>query len=142
MIIFCITWSFRIKVFFALPHANRRVARIWKRRGGGCFERMRKVQTTLTRIFIVLHQFHTVCPKIETKFVGKLRNSKFFSPKIRWSPNKNKKRSSPKLGLIFRPKSEIQTFFPPKIRWSPKIKKKVFTEIGTDFSAKSGNSNV
>ena len=32
--------------------------------------------------------------------------------------------SSPKLRLIFRPKSEIQTFFSPIIRWSPKKKKK------------------
>ena len=32
--------------------------------------------------------------------------------------------SSPKLRLIFRPKSEIQTFFPPKTKWSPKKKKK------------------
>ena len=32
---------------------TRRVARIWKR-GGGFFERVRKEQTTLTRIFIVL----------------------------------------------------------------------------------------
>ena len=31
--------------------------------------------------------------------------------------------SSPKLRLIFRPKSEIQTFFSPKIRWSPKKKR-------------------
>ena len=31
--------------------------------------------------------------------------------------------SSPKLRVIFRPKSEIQTFFSPKIRWSPKKKK-------------------
>ena len=50
-----------------------------------------------------------------------------------------KKRSSPKLRVIFRPKSEIQRFFPPKIRWSPKKKKKkekkVFTAIETDFSA-------
>ena len=48
--------------------------------------------------------------------------------------------SSPKLRVIFRPKSEIQTFFLPKIRWSPKKKKKkkkkkVFTKIETDFSA-------
>ena len=49
--------------------------------------------------------------------------------------------SSPKLRVIFRPKSEIQTFFSPKIRWSPK-KKKVFTKIETDFSAEIGNSNV
>ena len=45
----------------------------------------------------------------------------------------NIRMSSPKLRLIFRPKSEIQTFFSPKIRWSPK--KKVFTKIETDFSA-------
>ena len=43
--------------------------------------------------------------------------------------------SSPKLRVIFRPKSEIQTFFSPKIRWSPKKKKKVFTKIEADFSA-------
>ena len=44
--------------------------------------------------------------------------------------------SSPKLRVIFRPKSEIQTFFSPKFRWSPK-KKKVFTKIETDFSPDS-----
>ena len=38
--------------------------------------------------------------------------------------------------------SEIQRFFPPKIRWSPKKKKKVFTEIESDFSAEIGNSKV
>ena len=32
--------------------------------------------------------------------------------------------SSPKLRVIFWPKSEIQTFFSPKFRWSPKKKKK------------------
>ena len=48
----------------------------------------------------------------------------------------NIRMSSPKLRVIFRPKSEIQTFFSPKIRWSPKKKKKkVFTKIETDFSA-------
>ena len=48
--------------------------------------------------------------------------------------------SSPKLRVIFRPKSEIQTFFSPKFRWSPKKKKKrkkVFTRIETDFSPDS-----
>ena len=45
--------------------------------------------------------------------------------------------------MIFRPKSEIQAFFPPKIRWSPKNKKKkVFTEIESDFPAEIGNSKV
>ena len=46
--------------------------------------------------------------------------------------------SSPKLRVIFRPKSEIQTFFSPKFRWSPKV----FTRIETEFSAEIGNSNV
>ena len=32
--------------------------------------------------------------------------------------------SSPKLRVIFQPKSEIRTIFSPKIRWSPKKKKK------------------
>ena len=51
--------------------------------------------------------------------------------------------SSPKLRVIFRPKSEFQTFFSPKIRCSQKKKKKrVFTKIGSDFSAEIGNSNV
>ena len=49
--------------------------------------------------------------------------------------------SSPKLRVIFRPKSEIQTFFSPKFRSSPKKKKKkkkkVFTKIETDFSPDS-----
>ena len=52
--------------------------------------------------------------------------------------------SSPKLRLIFWPKSEIQPFFSPKFRWSPKKKKKkkVFTTIESDFSAEIGDSNV
>ena len=46
--------------------------------------------------------------------------------------------SSPKLRVTFGPKSEKRTFFPPKIRWSPKKKKKrVFTEIESDFSAET-----
>ena len=73
-------------------------------------------------------------PKLRVIFRPKSEIQTFFSPKIRWSPKKN--RSSPKLRLISRPKSEIQTFFSPKIRWSPKKKKKkVFTKIETDFSA-------
>ena len=105
--------------------------------GGGFFERVRKVQTTL-------NQFHTVCPKIETKFLGKLRNSNVFSAQNQVVSKKKKKkkkkvfteietgfsagiensnvfsaqnqvvskkkRSSPKLRLVFRPNSEIQTF--------------------------------
>ena len=46
--------------------------------------------------------------------------------------------SSPKLRVIFRPKSEIQTFFFAQIqvisKKKKKKKKKVFTKIETDFS--------
>ena len=90
-------------------------------KGGGYFERVRKVQTTLTRIFIVLesvsHGFSENSDEISRKFEG------FFRPKS-GGLQKKKKKSSPKLRLIFQPESEIQRFFPPKIRWSPKKKKK------------------
>ena len=48
-------------------------------KGGGYFERVRSVQTTLTRIFIDLNQFQSVCPKFETKCLGKIGNSTVFS---------------------------------------------------------------
>ena len=79
-------------------------------KGGGYFEIVRKVQTTLTRIFIVLesvsHGLSGYSDEISRKFEG------FFRPKS-GGLQKKKKRSSPKLRLIFRPKSEIQRFFPP-----------------------------
>ena len=116
---------------------RRRVARIWKR--GGLFWKSENSANDLNPNFC--------CSWISiTRFVGKLRRNfwesseiqTFLPPKNRRSP-KNK-RSSPKLRLIFRPKSEIPTFFPPKNRWFSK--KKVFTEIETDFSPKIGNSNA
>ena len=45
--------------------------------------------------------------------------------------------SSPKLRVIFRPKSEIQTFFSPKIRWSPKKKKGSSPKLRVIFRPKS-----
>ena len=81
----------------------RRVARIWKR--GGLFWKSEKRANDLDP------NFH--CSWISfTRFVRKLRRNfsvsseiqRFFPPKIKWSPKK--KRSSPKLRLIFRPKSE------------------------------------
>ena len=71
-----------------------------------------------------------VFTKIETDFSAEIGNSNVFFAqnqvvsKKKKKKKKKKKRSSPKLRLIFRPKSEIQTFFSPKIRWSPKKKKK------------------
>ena len=100
---YCVSSQFMRKQNIA--NVSRRVARIWKR--GGYFERVRKVQTTLTRNFTALE---SVCPKIQTKFLGKLGNSKVFS-------------------------AQNQVV-------SKKKKKKIFTEIETDFSVRFGNSNV
>ena len=73
-------------------------------------------------------------PKLRVIFRPNAEIQTFFRPKSGGFQKKKKKRSSPKLRVIFRPKLEIQAFFSPKIRWSPK-KKKVFTKIGSDFSA-------
>ena len=72
-------------------------------------------------------------PKLRVIFRPNVEIQTFFRPKL-GGLQKKKKRSLPKLRVIFRPKSEIQAFFSPKIRWSPK-KKKIFTKIGSDFSA-------
>ena len=97
-------------MFMISNNVGRRVARIWKR--GGYFERVRKVQTTLIRIFIVL----------ESVSHGLSEN---------WDENSRK---AQKFEGFFRPKSG-------GLR-KKKKKKKVFTEIETDFSAEIGNSNV
>ena len=53
--------------------------------------------------------------------------------------SKKKKRSSPKLRVIFRPKSEFERFFSPKLRWSrkKKKKKKVSPKLRVIFRPKS-----
>ena len=110
-------------------------------KGGGYFERVRKCKRPGPEFSLFLNQFHTVCPKIETKFLGKLGNSKVFSAQNQVVSKKKK--------VV----TEIETDFSAKIGnsnafsvqnqvVSKKIKKKVFTEIETDFSAESGNSNV
>ena len=61
----------------------RRVARIWKRGGGGYFERVRGVQTTLTRIFINLESVSDGLSKTRGEMSRKARKIKgFFSPKL------------------------------------------------------------
>ena len=67
-----------------------------------------------------------VFTKIESDFSAEIGNSNVFFAQIQVvsKKKKKKKRSSPKLRVIFRPKSEIQTFFSPIFRWSPKKKKK------------------
>ena len=90
-----------LKKNFQKGGMGMRVARIWKRRG--LFWKREKSANDLDP------NFH--CSWISfTRFVRKLRRNfsessgihRFFPPKIRWSPKKKKKkRSSPKLRLIF-----------------------------------------
>ena len=74
-------------------------------------------------------------PKLRVIFRPNSEIQTFFRPKS-GALQKKKKRSSPKLRVIFRPKSEIQAFFRPNLGGlQKKKKKKVFTNIGSDFSA-------
>ena len=95
-------------------------------KGGGYFETVRSVQTTLTRILIDLESVSDGLSEIWDEMSRKFKG--FFRPKLgdlqKKKKKKKKKRSSPKFRVIFRPKSKIQTFFLPKIRCSPKKKKK------------------
>ena len=80
------------------------------KKGVGCFERMRKLQTTLTQIFIVLESESQGLSKNWDGIFRKTRKFKrFFSPKP--GDLKKKKRSSPKLRRIFWPKIENSNAF-------------------------------
>ena len=95
------------------------------------------MQTNMTQIFIVLESVSHGLSENLDEISRKARKFKgIFRPKSGGLQKKKKKRSSPKLRLIFRPKSEIQTFFPPKIRWSPK-KKRSSPELRLIFRPKS-----
>ena len=80
-----------------------------------------------------LFQKKKVFTEIETAFRPKFK--RFFRLKL--CDLQEKKRSSPKLRLLFRPQSEFQTFFPPKIRWFPKKKKRSSPKLRLIFRPKS-----
>ena len=161
-----------MKYLLKYSFTARRVARIWKRGGGAILKEWELCKRPWLEFSLNLNQFQTVCPKIKTKFLGKLGNSKVFSAENQVFSKKKKGLHwnwewffgrSPKFKGFYRPKSgvlqknkkglhwnwewffgrksEIQRFFPLKIRCSPK-KKKVFTEIESDFSAEIRNSKV
>ena len=81
-----------------LDVASMRVARIWERGGGGggFFKRVRKVQTTLTRIFIV---FESIPHGLSVSGDGISRKARkfkpFFRPKTGGLQNKKKVSSPP-----------------------------------------------
>ena len=62
--------------------SDRRVASIWKKGGGGFFDRVRKLQTTLTRIFIVLEpESHGLSKNWDGIFGQARKLNPFFRPK-------------------------------------------------------------
>ena len=119
-----------------MVHNQARSQGLEKGGGGGFFERVRKVQRTLTRIFIVLESVSHGLSEIWDGISWKaLKFKRFFRSKT--DGLQKKKRSSPKLSLIFRPKSEIQTIFQPINRWSPKKKKRSSPKLSLIFRPKS-----
>ena len=119
-----------------LSNKHRRVARIWKRGGGAFLKEWEKCKRPWPEFSLFLNQFHTVCPKIETEFLGKLGNSNVFPPKNRWS---SKKKVFTETEFDFAAKiGNSNVFSALKQVVSKKKKEKVFTEIEFDFSAKIG----
>ena len=86
----------------------RRVARIWKRGGGAILKEWEKCKRPWPEFSLFLNQCHTVFPKIKAAFLGNLGISNILFAQSQMISKK--KRSSPILRLIFRPKSEIRTF--------------------------------
>ena len=125
-----------MKYLLKYSFTARRVARIWKGGGGAILKEWELCKRPWLEFSLNLNQFQTVCPKIKTKFFGKLGNSKVFSAENQVFSKKIKK--------VF---TEIESDFSAEVRnskvftaqnqvFSKKIKK-VFTEIESDFSAEN-----
>ena len=77
---------------------------------------MRSVQTTLTRIFIVLESVsHDLSEKLRRNFSESSEILRFFPPKIRWSPKKKKKKGLHRISdCFFGRNRKFKRFFRPK----------------------------
>ena len=115
---------------------TRRVARIWKR--GGSFERVRKVQRNLTRIFIILE---SVSHGLSEIWDGISRKALKFKRFLRSKTGGLQKKKGLHRNWVwfFGQNRKFKQFCSPKT--SGLQKKMIFTEIESDFSAKIGNSN-
>ena len=105
-------------------------------KGGGYFERVRKVQTTLTRILIVLESVSHGLSENSDEISRKARKFEgFFRPKTGGlqKEKKKKKQSSPKLSLIFKSKG----FFRPKTGGLQKKKKRSSPKLSLIFRPNS-----
>ena len=111
--------------------------------GGGAFLKEWEVcKRPWPEFSLFLNKFHTVCPKIETEFLGKLWSSNVFSAQKQVVSKKEK-------GLrrnwvwFFGQNRKFKRFFSPKTGGLlKKKKKKVFAEIESDFLTKIAYSNT
>ena len=112
-------------------------------KGGGYFERVRSVQTTLTRIFIVLESVsHSLSENWDEISRKAWKFKDFFCPKSGGLQNKKTKKVFTEIETDFSAEiGNFNVFFRPKSGGLHK-KLKVFTKIETDFSALIGNPNV
>ena len=85
-------------------------------KGGAILKEWEVCKRRWLEFSLALNQFQMVCPKFETKCLGKIGNSKVFSAqnqvisKKKKKKKKKKKRYSPKFTAIFLPISQLQTF--------------------------------
>ena len=120
------------------PHIQARSKDLEK---GGYFERVRSVQTTLTRIFIALEWVSHGLSENWVEISRKARKFKgFFRLKSGGLQKKKKKGLRRNWGWFFGRNPKFKGFFRPKSGGLQK--KKVFAEIEADFSAQIGNPNV
>ena len=112
-------------------------------KGGAILKEWEECKRPWPEFSLFLSQFHTVCPKIETKFLGKLGISKVFSAQKHVVSKKKKKKGFHRnWDWVFGRNPKFKVFFRPNTDGLQKKKKKVFTEIETDFSAETRNSKV
>ena len=108
-------------------------------KGGGYFERVRSVQTTLTGIFIDLEAVSNGLSEIWDEISRKARKFKdFFRPKS--GGLQKKKKVFPKIESDFSAKFRNLKVFSAQNQVISK--KKIFTDIETDFSSNFENSDV
>ena len=93
-------------------------------KGGAILKEWEKCKRPLPEFLLFLNQFQTVCPKIQTKVLGKLGNSKVFSAQNKVVSKKKKKGLRRNWDRFFGRNPKFKGFFRPKTGLKKKKKKK------------------
>ena len=100
-------------------------------KGGGGLKKWEKCKRPWPQFSLFLNQFHTVCPKIETKFLVKLGNSKVFSAQNQVVSKKKKKKVFTEIETDFSVEIGNSNVFSAQNQVVSKEKKKKKSEIQT-----------